>query len=140
MANLKQYGLERFYIDVLVSDAAKVVWRSGDLFDAIVTDRKLIYYTKAIVTHLFIAPYGIREGPRKLGSKSEEPKPVCLDQLSSSCVVYESTCCLYRLQGHIPSVCHYQLTDVYDDLLQFAAKFLVLNGRLVYWLPVDKLQ
>ena len=47
MANLKQYGLERFYIDVLVSDAAKVVWRrSGDLFDAIVTDRKLILYTK----------------------------------------------------------------------------------------------
>jgi len=41
MANLKQYGLERFYIDVLVSDAARVVWRSGDLFDAIITDRKL---------------------------------------------------------------------------------------------------
>ena len=43
-----------------------------------------------------------------------------------------------RIQGHIPSVRHYQLTDVYNDLLQFAAKFLVLNGKLVYWLPVDK--
>lgn len=40
-----------------------------------------------MITHLFIAPYGIREGARKLGSKSEEAKPVCLDQLSSSCVV-----------------------------------------------------
>ena len=46
MTNLKQYDLERFYIDVLVSDAAKVVWRSGDLFDAIVTDRKLVNHTK----------------------------------------------------------------------------------------------
>lgn len=44
MANLKQYGLERFYIDVLVSDAARVVWKSGDLFDAIITDRKCYVY------------------------------------------------------------------------------------------------
>lgn len=45
LANLRQYGLEKFYIDVLVSDAAKVVWRSGDLFDAIVTDRKQVHYS-----------------------------------------------------------------------------------------------
>ena len=40
LANLLQYGLEKCYVDVLVSDAAHTIWRSGDLFDAIITDRK----------------------------------------------------------------------------------------------------
>ena len=53
LANLKQYGLERYYVDILVSDAAQVVWRCGDLFDAIVTDRKLLHYIQQI---LFVNP------------------------------------------------------------------------------------
>jgi len=40
LANLAQYGLEKYYVDMLISDAAHIIWRSGDLFDAIVTDRK----------------------------------------------------------------------------------------------------
>ncbi|XP_065898312.1 tRNA (guanine(10)-N2)-methyltransferase homolog isoform X2 [Dysidea avara] len=108
LANLLQYGLEKCYVDVLVSDAAHTIWRSGDLFDAIITD----------------PPYGIREGPRKVGSKRENPKPI-LDE---------------QLEDHIPSVCQYQLSDVYNDLLLFAARFLVLHGRLVYWLPIVKEQ
>ena len=39
-ANLKQYNLDNEYIDMLVSDASRSVWRSTELFDAIVTDRK----------------------------------------------------------------------------------------------------
>ena len=39
-ANLRQYGTERLYVDVLVSDAAKSVWRHALLFDAIITDRR----------------------------------------------------------------------------------------------------
>ena len=42
LANLEQYGLEKYYVDMLISDAAHIIWRSGDLFDAIVTDRKSI--------------------------------------------------------------------------------------------------
>ncbi len=38
-ANLKQYGLEALYLDMLIADAAQCVWRDGELFDAIVTDR-----------------------------------------------------------------------------------------------------
>eukprot|EP00039_Didymoeca_costata_P007286 m.98149 g.98149 ORF g.98149 m.98149 type:complete len:457 (+) comp13625_c0_seq8:105-1475(+) len=30
----------------------------------------------------------------------------------------------------------YNRTNVFEDLLDFAARMLVLNGRLVYWLPV----
>ena len=39
-ANLKQYGLEHRYIDMLVADAASSIWRQTEIFDAIVTDRK----------------------------------------------------------------------------------------------------
>ncbi|XP_078256297.1 tRNA (guanine(10)-N(2))-methyltransferase TRMT11 isoform X1 [Rhinoraja longicauda] len=52
-ANLRQYGLEQFYVDVLVSDASKNVWRKANFFDAIITD----------------PPYGVRESTRKTGSQ-----------------------------------------------------------------------
>ena len=39
-ANLRQYGLEQHYTDMLVADAASSIWRQQELFDAIVTDRK----------------------------------------------------------------------------------------------------
>jgi tRNA (guanine10-N2)-methyltransferase len=102
-SNLRQYGLADRYLDVLVADAAKNVWRQGELFDAIITD----------------PPYGIREGRRKIGSKNT-PNPVPPELVES----------------YIPAVCSYHLSDLLTDLLDFAARFLVLGGRLVYWLPV----
>lgn len=45
-ANLRQYGLEKYYLDVLVSDASKPSWRKGTYFDAIITDRKFIFIKK----------------------------------------------------------------------------------------------
>lgn len=45
-ANLRQYGLEKYYLDVLVSDASKPSWRKGTYFDAIITDRKFIFIQK----------------------------------------------------------------------------------------------
>ena len=38
-------------------------------------------------------------------------------------------------EGHIPAVRTYNLSDVYSDLVHFAAQFLVMGGRLVYWVP-----
>lgn len=46
-ANLRQYGLEKYYLDVLVSDASKPSWRKGTYFDAIITDRKFIFIQKS---------------------------------------------------------------------------------------------
>ncbi|XP_038051351.1 tRNA (guanine(10)-N2)-methyltransferase homolog [Patiria miniata] len=54
-ANLRQYGLEHLYLDVLVSDFSCQVWREQPVFDAIITD----------------PPYGIRESTRKIGSTKE---------------------------------------------------------------------
>ena len=42
LSNLRQYRLQHRYLDVLVADAARCVWRQGELFDAIITDRECI--------------------------------------------------------------------------------------------------
>ncbi|PVD32521.1 hypothetical protein C0Q70_07961 [Pomacea canaliculata] len=103
-ANLRQYGLESQYLDVLVADASRPeIWRQQPLFDAIITD----------------PPYGIREQTRKIGS--EQP-PAAIPE---SC-----------LKNHHPQRIRYHLSDIFRDLLDFAARYLRLNGRLVYWLPV----
>ncbi|XP_078665562.1 tRNA (guanine(10)-N(2))-methyltransferase TRMT11-like [Branchiostoma floridae x Branchiostoma belcheri] len=101
-ANLRQYGLEHLYLDVLISDAARSVWRPCQLFDAIVTD----------------PPYGIRESSQRLGTKDNN-------------FVREDECEL-----HNPTKTAYTLSDLLTDLLNYAAKHLVIHGRLVYWLPV----
>ncbi|XP_014781948.1 tRNA (guanine(10)-N2)-methyltransferase homolog [Octopus bimaculoides] len=63
-------------------------------------------------------PYGIREPAKKISPnnrRAQSPE---------------------RCQNHLPLKTHYQLSDIFKDLLNFAAKHLVLNGRLVYWFPV----
>ncbi|KAM4581593.1 tRNA (guanine(10)-N(2))-methyltransferase TRMT11 isoform 2-T2 [Odontesthes bonariensis] len=58
-ANLRQYGTEKMYVDVMLSDASKPVWRNAPMFDAIITD----------------PPYGIRESTRRTGSHKDIAKP-----------------------------------------------------------------
>ncbi|XP_051577701.1 tRNA (guanine(10)-N2)-methyltransferase homolog isoform X4 [Myxocyprinus asiaticus] len=105
-ANLRQYGTESLYVDVMVSDASKHVWRKSAQFDAIVTD----------------PPYGIRESTRRTGSHKDIIKPP--EDFSG--------------ESHVPVSMAYHLSDIFADLLNFAAHHLVLGGRLIYWLPVYK--
>ncbi|BFZ11293.1 hypothetical protein BsWGS_14331 [Bradybaena similaris] len=101
--NLRQYGLENKYIDVLVADASlQKMWRDGWKFDAIITD----------------PPYGIRESASKIASRD----------LPEQAEDYGA--------AHYPQKTNYQLGDIFKDLLNFAAKFLQVGGRLVYWLPI----
>ncbi|XP_042323060.1 tRNA (guanine(10)-N2)-methyltransferase homolog isoform X2 [Sceloporus undulatus] len=104
-ANLRQYGLEKYYLDVLVSDASRTIWKKGVQFDAIITD----------------PPYGIREATRRTGSQKEMAK-----------MAERGT------ENHISISSNYHLSDILFDLLKFAAEYLVIGGRLVYWLPVYK--
>lgn len=39
-ANLKQYGCDQQYVDVVVADFSKPLWRDSLQFDCIITDRK----------------------------------------------------------------------------------------------------
>ena len=52
-SNLRQYGLADRYLDVLVADAAKNVWRQGELFDAIITDRRQSFFPSLTLDCVF---------------------------------------------------------------------------------------
>ncbi|CAH2040165.1 unnamed protein product, partial [Iphiclides podalirius] len=53
--NMRQYGIENRYLDVMVSDFSLPMWRDDVKFDAIVTD----------------PPYGVREPTEKIGIDKE---------------------------------------------------------------------
>ncbi|XP_029509406.1 tRNA (guanine(10)-N2)-methyltransferase homolog isoform X2 [Oncorhynchus nerka] len=106
-ANLRQYGSEKLYVDVLVSDASKPIWRDGVLFDTIITD----------------PPYGIRESTRRTGSQKDSVNSVKPSED-------------YVGDSHVPVSMAYHLSDIFTDLLNFSAQHLVIGGRLVYWLPI----
>ncbi|CAL1279323.1 unnamed protein product [Larinioides sclopetarius] len=57
--NMKQYGYESQYLDVIVADAALPLWRCEAFFDAIITD----------------PPYGIRESTERIGTEKEYKIP-----------------------------------------------------------------
>lgn len=65
-------------------------------------------------------PYGIRESTRRTGSHKDNTKPP--DGIYG--------------ESHVPVSQAYHLSDIFTDLLNFAAHHLVMGGRLVYWLPV----
>ena len=50
LANLRQYGLEAHYVDMVVADAARCVWKPQEIFDAIVTDRELASFLTVLLT------------------------------------------------------------------------------------------
>lgn len=107
-ANLKQYNLQSKYLDILIADTSKPLWKNRHkqpfLFDAIITD----------------PPYGVREGCEKIGTTKNYTIPEHL------------------LAAHIPSKIEYKLSDIIIDLLNLSAEYLKMHGRLVFWMPVIK--
>jgi len=104
----KQYGLplpELFRWDF--SPEARSLREPQDgLFDAIVTD----------------PPYGIRAGARKVGSASNDVKPVPKE----------------LVEDHVPMTKIYEVDCLMVDLVDAAARLLRTGGRLVYLLPVNR--
>ena len=66
-------------------------------------------------------PYGVRAGGRKSGGR----KPLAEDY-----VIPEEL-----RENHIPSTAPYPFGEMNDDLLDLAARFLSIGGKLVYFLP-----
>ena len=64
-------------------------------------------------------PYGIRAGARKTGSRLEDPRPVMEE----------------HRHDHIAQTKPYAVSDVMADLLDMAARTLVMGRRLVYIIP-----
>ena len=103
--------LESKFLGVIVADASNPPYHKdlGLMFDAIITD----------------PPYGIREPAEKVGIKRREyPDDYKIPE--------------QHLPLHFPQKIDYELGTIYTDLVQFASKHLVIGGRLVYWIPVNR--
>uniref|UniRef100_A0A6B2L2W8 tRNA (guanine(10)-N(2))-methyltransferase n=1 Tax=Arcella intermedia TaxID=1963864 RepID=A0A6B2L2W8_9EUKA len=107
-SNFQQYELQPFLLDLIRLDhSTNNLWKNTPLFDAIVTD----------------PPYGVRAGAKKVGLKKQSLKRLENDQLPEGFV------------PHITQTVAYSVPEVMADLLDFAARNLVVGGYLVYWLP-----
>ncbi|KAG5229249.1 tRNA (guanine(10)-N2)-methyltransferase [Salix suchowensis] len=109
-SNFKQYGLP-LPVALLRADNNLPPWRPGlkEIFDAIICD----------------PPYGVRAGGRKSGGRK------LLKGIVAPYIVPDD-----KRTGHIPSTAPYSLAECVHDLLDLAARMLVMGGRLVYFYPV----
>ncbi|XP_039117571.1 tRNA (guanine(10)-N2)-methyltransferase homolog [Dioscorea cayenensis subsp. rotundata] len=109
-SNFKQYGLP-MPLSLLRADNNLPPWRPGlkEVFDAIICD----------------PPYGVRAGGRKSGGRK------LLKGAIDPYTVPEE-----KKSDHIPSTAPYSLAECMHDLLDLAAKMLVMGGRLVFFYPV----
>ncbi|XP_022973875.1 tRNA (guanine(10)-N2)-methyltransferase homolog [Cucurbita maxima] len=109
-SNFKQYGLPP-PIALLRADNNLPPWRPGlkEIFDAIICD----------------PPYGVRAGGRKSGGRKLLKGTVAPYTVPDD-----------KRTDHIPSTAAYSLVECVHDLLNLAAKMLVMGGRLVFFYPV----
>ncbi|KAJ1721910.1 hypothetical protein LPJ53_003630 [Coemansia erecta] len=110
-SNLEQYHLSDRVLDTLVFDICNNPWCRPSMFDAIVTD----------------PPYGVRAGAKRLGRRTgtiPERSLRIIDGVEN-----------HKRPEYYPPTVPYEMSDVIEDLLEFAARMLVVGGRLVYWLP-----
>ncbi|KAF8404389.1 hypothetical protein HHK36_009272 [Tetracentron sinense] len=109
-SNFKQYGLP-MPISLLRADNNLPPWRPGlkEVFDAIICD----------------PPYGVRAGGRKSGGRK------LLKGTVGPYTVPDN-----KRTDHIPSTAPYSLAECVHDLLDLAARMLVMEGRLVFFYPV----
>jgi tRNA (guanine10-N2)-methyltransferase len=119
--NLRQYGLENKFLDIMVADFSTKYVRESFKFDAIITD----------------PPYGIREKAKKIGTKkspkqandSNNSPPQSTPTSPNTDVSNNET----QMSFHSPQQIKYSLGEIYYDLLSFSLEHLNENGRLVYW-------
>ncbi|MBA0788352.1 hypothetical protein Gotri_000133 [Gossypium trilobum] len=109
-SNFKQYGLP-MPIGLLRADNNLPPWRPGlkEVFDGIICD----------------PPYGVRAGGRKSGGRK------LLKGIVGPYTIPDD-----KRADHIPSTAAYTLVECVHDLLDLAARMLVMGGRLVFFYPV----
>lgn len=113
-SNFMQYGLPQ--PELVRADNSRPALRPAvPFFDAIVTD----------------PPYGVRAGARKSGLKPPATQQQGDGGASSPVVVVDSP----SGNPHFPATQPYDGEEVMIDLLDTAARSLVLGGRLVYLYP-----
>lgn len=109
-SNFKQYELP-MPISLIRADNNLPPWREDlqEVFDAIICD----------------PPYGVRAGGRKSGGRK------LLKGIIDPYVIPDE-----KRRDHIPSTARYSLLECVHDLLDVAARLLVMGGRLVFFYPL----
>lgn len=111
-ANFKQYGTTLNFLDILTMDFTNNAFRSDLKIDTIVCD----------------PPYGVREGLKVCGAKDPEKAA------GRENVVIDGERAHLR-KDFIQPKKPYELSNLLDDLLNFAANRLPVDGRLAFWMP-----
>ncbi|EED24268.1 RNA methylase family UPF0020 protein [Talaromyces stipitatus ATCC 10500] len=107
--NFQQYGTEDKFLDAFMSDLTNTPIRDTPILDGIICD----------------PPYGIREGLKVLGlrdGRSKEP-------------VYKDGVLAHTLPDYVPPKKPYGFVTLQHDILDFAARTLVVGGRIAMWMP-----
>lgn len=109
VTNFRQYGLVDKYLDSFIADLTHTPLRVGRILDGIICD----------------PPYGVREGLKVLGSRDGGKKEI----------VWIDGKAAHLQDRYIPPKKPYGFEAMLDDILEFAAAFLVDGGRLSLWMP-----
>ncbi|KAL4862699.1 hypothetical protein BDV12DRAFT_190209 [Aspergillus spectabilis] len=107
--NFQQYGISKNFGDVYTSDLTNTPLLDRQFLDGIVCD----------------PPYGVREGLRVLGTR---------DGRHIGEVMIDGVPAHYR-PGYIPPKKPYGFEAMLNDILAFAARTLITDGRLSMWMP-----
>lgn len=113
-SNFDQYELQHLLLDCLVFDIKHPPLHRNFRVDGIIAD----------------PPYGVRAGAKTLG---RAPGTRLFGRTSPSLMPNGQF--VHTRDNYVPPKKPYELSDLADDLLDYAAKILVDGGRLVFWLP-----
>ena len=98
-ANMKQYDLLQRYLDVVVCDASRPVWRRNIQFDSIITDRKL-HSSSQIERHLMRHLYSpIWDQRTDWEDRQQEKQYGSWRNVGRSLSCQDSVCAGWYLQG-----------------------------------------
>ncbi|RAK74166.1 SIR2-domain-containing protein, partial [Aspergillus fijiensis CBS 313.89] len=109
LANFQQYEIVGQFLDVFSSDLTNTPLRAQPFLDGIVCD----------------PPYGVREGLRVLGRR---------EGLRNEEVIIDGVPAHLR-PGYIAPKKPYGFEAMQNDILNFAARTLVIGGRMCMWMP-----
>ncbi|GAA6029717.1 hypothetical protein JCM8097_001017 [Rhodosporidiobolus ruineniae] len=112
----EQYGVKGRIVDCCSFDMTQHPWRTGEFFDAIVTD----------------PPYGVRAGAKRLGRQEGEKEilPMVVKGRESEGVHTE-------FHDYVPPSVGWPMEEVISTLVTFSLYLLKPGGRLVFFLPTD---
>eukprot|EP00755_Sulcionema_specki_P006983 Sspe_Gene.36959::Locus_17858_Transcript_1_2_Confidence_0.750_Length_1737::g.36959::m.36959/K15430/TRM11, TRMT11; tRNA (guanine10-N2)-methyltransferase len=114
-SNCKQYGFKP--AEILRMDIAKLCFKRQPIFDAIMCD----------------PPYGRRESRKKIDSERQDVVTAYVKGLTPE----QQKARVEALEKRYipPPKTEYRMEQLVVDLIDIAAKMLVVGGRLVYWHP-----